>query len=54
MNIPMIEAIALSFVTACISQWWLRMLYAPVVAFAILAAVAEAKSWKSLEGGENQ
>lgn len=48
MNVPMIQAIILTFVTACIAQWWIRMLYAPIAAFAILAAVAEAKSWNEL------
>jgi S1-C subfamily serine protease len=50
MNIPATQAILFVFLIACISQWWLRLFFAPFCAFAILAAVQEASDWRKLLG----
>ena len=47
-NIPSILAILFLLAVVLINQWWLRLLFAPLVAFAIFAAVAEAKHWRKI------
>lgn len=48
MNTLGILAILFVILIALISQWWLRLFFAIPCAFAILAAVEEAKSWAKL------
>lgn len=48
MNTPGILAIMHVVLIALISQWWLRLFFAVPCAFAILAAVEEAKTWKAV------